>query len=194
MTKAIGITICILAGLAGYFVTDHKNQNSNMTTELKQDNLQKSMLEDVEQQPFKMTKAPVNEPSLVEAEARLEEKKVIEKVKVKTKEQKSVPIDIVEQTEAHSQDFDQVKKVHSSVEKSVLRKYTPFLMGLDEDKAIQVYDILCNFHMNIFEKVAAQENIDMNAEKTARDNKIKELLNENEFKKYQLFLGLNFSQ
>ena len=77
-----------------------------------------------------------------------------------------MPIDIVEQTEVHNLDFDQVQKVQSSVEKNVLKKFTPFLMGLDEDKAIQVYEILCDFHMNIFERVAAQENIDMTAEKT----------------------------
>lgn len=75
------------------------------------------------------------------------------------------------------------------MEKNVLKKYTPFLMGLDEDKAIQAYEILCDFHMNIFERVAAQENNDMTAEKTKRDNKIKELLNESEFKKYHLFLN-----
>jgi flagellar basal body rod protein FlgB len=194
MTKPIGITICILAGLAGYFVTNHDNQVEENEPQIQEIKTHKKHLKEKEKKAFKMSKVPRETPSIVEAEARLEEKKPRVNVEGEISSPTKESVDISEQTKVHNENIDELRKVSQSIEKNVLKKYTPFLMGLDDEKSLEVYEVLFDHHMNIFDKVATQKNIDMNAEKTARDNKIKELLNENEFKKYLLFLDLNFSQ
>ena len=198
MTKPIGIALCVIAALAAFFISNHNNQHEEIEPQIKEIKTNKKDLKEKEKEKEKkalrMSKALKETPSIIEAEARLEEKKPRVKIRGEISTPRIEAVDISEQTKVHNENIDELRKVSQSIEKNVLKKYTPFLMGLDEDKAIQVYEVLFDHHMNIFDKVAAQENIDMNAEKTARDNKIKELLNENEFKKYLLFLDLNFSQ
>ena len=187
MTKPIGIALCVIAALAAFFISNHNNQHEEIEPQIQEIKTNKKDLKEIN--AFKMSQTPRDTPSIIEAEARLEEKKPRVKMEGKNNTPTKEPVDISEQTKVHNENIDELRKVSQSIEKNVLKKYTPFLMGLDDEKSLEVYEVLFDHHMNIFDKVAAQENIDMNAEKTARDNKIKELLNESEFKKYQLFLN-----
>ena len=189
MNQALGIALCVIAALAAFFISNHNYQVEENEPQIQEIKTHKKHLKEKEKKAFKMSKVPREIPSIVEAEARLEEKKprVNFEGEISTSTKESV--DISEQTKVHNENIDELRKVSQSIEKNVLKKYTPFLMGLDDEKSLEVYEVLFDHHMNIFDKVAAQEIIDMNAEKIARDNKIKELLNENEFKKYQIFIS-----
>ena len=77
MTKPIGIIICILAGLAGYFVTNHNNQREEISPQRKVLKAHKKPLIENKKKAVKMNQAPIEIHSLFEAEARLEEKKII---------------------------------------------------------------------------------------------------------------------
>ena len=189
MTKPIGIALCVIAALAAFFISNHNNQHEEIEPQIKEIKTNKKDLKEKEKPALRMSKALKETPSIMEAEARLEEKKPRVKIRGEISTTRIEAVDISEQTKVHNENIDELRKVSQSIEKNVLKKYTPFLMGLDDEKSLEVYEVLFDHHMNIFDKVAAQENIDMNAEKTARDNKIKELLNESEFKKYQLFLN-----
>ena len=194
MTKPIGIALCVIAALVAFFISNHNNQGEEIEPQIKEIKTNKKDLKEKEKPALRMSKAFKETPSIIEAEARLEEKKPRVKMEGKNNTPTKEPVDISEQTKVHNENIDELRKVSQSIEKNVLKKYTPFLMGLDDEKSLEVYEVLFDHHMNIFDKVATQKNIDMTAEKTKRDNKIKELLNENEFKKYLLFLDLNFSQ
>ena len=188
MKNPLLITLFLLTVLAIFLITNQKYQPQNIDPKVKQIKQQKKSIDKIKKQSLDMTNSPEIRPSLIEAQARLEEKKITLKIENSVTIPTLEPPDIIKQTKAHNQDFDDLRKVSLSIEKNILKKYTPFLLGLENDKAMQVYEILSDYHMNIFGKVANQELIDMNAEKTDRDNKIKQLLDENEFKKYQLFL------
>ena len=122
MTKPIGIALCVIAALAAFFISNHNNQHEEIEPQIKEIKTNKKDLKEKEKPALRMSKALKETPSIIEAEARLEEKKPRVKIRGEISTPRIEAVDISEQTKVHNENIDELRKVSQSIEKNVLKK------------------------------------------------------------------------